>query len=73
MQRPDGSSQVTYKGMPLYTFVEDSNSQVTGDGFVDSFGGSQFTWTAATVGGASTGSSGTTTSSSSGGAYGGGY
>jgi predicted lipoprotein with Yx(FWY)xxD motif len=75
MKRPDGDSQVTYKGMPLYTFVEDSNGQVTGNGFTDSFGGTTFTWTAATVGAASSGSSTGTTSSSSGttGYGGGGY
>ncbi|HSX46128.1 MAG TPA: hypothetical protein VLG27_03970 [Candidatus Saccharimonadia bacterium] len=28
----NGKSQYTYKGMPLYTFVSDSNGQVTGDG-----------------------------------------
>jgi predicted lipoprotein with Yx(FWY)xxD motif len=73
MKRPDGSSQVTYKGMPLYTFVEDSNGQVTGNGFRDSFSGTDFLWTAATVSGGAGTSSGTTTSSSSGGGYNGGY
>jgi predicted lipoprotein with Yx(FWY)xxD motif len=75
MKRPDGGSQVTYKGIPLYTFVEDSSGQVTGNGFTDSFAGTTFTWTAATTGGTSSGASGTTTSSSSGatGYGGGGY
>jgi len=73
VKRPDGSSQVTFGGLPIYTFVEDSPGQVTGNGFVDSFGGTQFTWTAATADGAPSGSSGTTTSSGSGGSYGGGY
>jgi predicted lipoprotein with Yx(FWY)xxD motif len=75
VQLPDGSSQVTYGGKPLYTFVQDSPGKATGNGVTDSFGGTSFTWTAASstggtaTGGASAGgtSSGTTTSSSSGG------
>jgi predicted lipoprotein with Yx(FWY)xxD motif len=73
LKRPDGSSQVTFGGLPLYTFVEDSPGQATGNGFRDSFGGTNFLWTAASVSGKSSGSgaSTTSTSSSSGGAYGG--
>jgi predicted lipoprotein with Yx(FWY)xxD motif len=80
VKRSDGSSQVTLSGKPLYTFVEDGPGQATGNGFRDSFGGTNFLWTAATASGqapASTGSNGssssTSTSSSggSGGAYGG--
>jgi predicted lipoprotein with Yx(FWY)xxD motif len=51
VQRPDGSSQVTFDGLPLYTFVEDTPGQVTGNGFSDSFGGTNFVWTVATVSG----------------------
>jgi predicted lipoprotein with Yx(FWY)xxD motif len=70
MKRPDGTSQVTLGGMPLYTFVEDSPGQATGDGFSDSFGGTSFVWTAARAGGGSGGSGApTTTQSSSGGGY----
>jgi predicted lipoprotein with Yx(FWY)xxD motif len=72
-QRPDGSSQVTFDGLPLYTFAQDTPGQVTGDGFTDSFAGTTFTWTVASVGAAESGA-GTTTSESeddSGGAYGG--
>ncbi len=76
VKRPDGSSQVTLGGMPLYTFVEDSPGQATGNGFADSFGGTNFVWTAATASGkpasSSTTTTGTSTGSSSGG-YGGGY
>jgi predicted lipoprotein with Yx(FWY)xxD motif len=76
VKRPDGSSQVTLGGMPLYTFVEDSSGQATGNGFADSFGGTNFVWTAATASGKAAPSSSTTTSGSSsgggGGAYGGG-
>jgi predicted lipoprotein with Yx(FWY)xxD motif len=72
VQRPDGSSQVTFGGLPLYTFVEDPSGQVTGDGFRDSFAGTEFLWTAATVSGEPTSTSNTTTDSgSSPGGYGG--
>jgi predicted lipoprotein with Yx(FWY)xxD motif len=51
VKRPDGSSQVTFDGLPLYTFADDSPGQVTGDGFSDSFNGTTFTWTVATASG----------------------
>ena len=73
VKRPDGSSQVTLDEMPLYTFVDDSPGQATGDGFSDTFAGTDFTWTAATASGQPAPSSTTTTDESSdGGAYGGG-
>jgi predicted lipoprotein with Yx(FWY)xxD motif len=62
VHRPDGSVQVTFRGKPLYSFVEDpSPGQVTGNGFHDQFGGQQFTWHVAAVGAVSSG--GTSTSS----------
>jgi predicted lipoprotein with Yx(FWY)xxD motif len=67
VKRPDGSSQVTLGGKPLYSFVEDPSGQVTGDGFTDDFGGTHFVWTVASVGGSSTGSAGATTQQPSGG------
>jgi predicted lipoprotein with Yx(FWY)xxD motif len=69
VKRPDGSSQVTLEGKPLYTFVEDGPGEATGDGFSDSFGGTSFVWTAARAGGNSSGSAppATTTQSSGGG------
>jgi predicted lipoprotein with Yx(FWY)xxD motif len=76
VKRSDGSSQVTLGGLPLYTFVEDGPGQATGNGFADSFGGTNFVWTAATASGQAAPSSTTTTGSSSGGSsggYGGGY
>jgi predicted lipoprotein with Yx(FWY)xxD motif len=66
------NGQVTFGGMPLYSFVEDQAGQATGDGFKDSFGGTDFTWTAAATGGAPA-SSGSTSSGSSGGGSSGGY
>jgi predicted lipoprotein with Yx(FWY)xxD motif len=72
-----GSNQVTYNGTPLYTFVQDRPGQATGNGAMDSFGGTSFTWTAAAVSGAaaasSSTSSGSTGSASSGGGSSGGY
>jgi predicted lipoprotein with Yx(FWY)xxD motif len=32
VKQADGSYQVTYKGSPLYTFVQDSSDHVTGQG-----------------------------------------
>jgi predicted lipoprotein with Yx(FWY)xxD motif len=58
---PDGASQVTYEGKPLYTFTEDSPGEVTGNGFTDAFAGVTFTWTAATAAGTGQGSATATT------------
>jgi predicted lipoprotein with Yx(FWY)xxD motif len=68
VDRPDGTTQVTFDGMPMYSFVQDSPGQVTGDGFADSFGGTDFVWTVASNGGGT--DTETTDSSSSGGGYG---
>jgi predicted lipoprotein with Yx(FWY)xxD motif len=77
VKRSDGTSQVTFGGKPLYSFVQDSSGQVMGNGFTDSFGGTNFTWTVATASGSAASSPPTTTSgsssSSSGGYGGGGY
>src|SRR3954469_20388660 len=60
------NGQVTFDGKPLYTFVQDSPGQATGNGFQDSFDGTDFTWTAATASGAAPESSSSTGSSSTG-------
>jgi predicted lipoprotein with Yx(FWY)xxD motif len=35
IKRPDGVEQVTYKGMPLYTFAQDQPGQANGQGVKD--------------------------------------
>jgi predicted lipoprotein with Yx(FWY)xxD motif len=77
VKRPDGGTQVTYNGKPLYSFTQDQAGQVTGDGFKDAFDGQQFTWHVVSVGnsgstsaGAASGSGGS--SSNGGGSYSGG-
>ena len=51
-ERPDGTQQVTADGRPLYTFVQDSPGNVTGDGFEDDFGDQHLTWHAVRPAGA---------------------
>jgi predicted lipoprotein with Yx(FWY)xxD motif len=51
VERPDGSSQVTFDGVPLYTFTKDDVGELMGDGFTDNFQGTRFVWTAARVDG----------------------
>ena len=73
VKRSDGSSQVTFDGLPLYTFVDDTPGQVTGNGESDSFGGTTFTWTVASTSGSAAAPTTTSGSSSGGGSSGGGY
>jgi predicted lipoprotein with Yx(FWY)xxD motif len=57
--RPDGATQVTFDGKPLYTFAEDSGpNTVTGNGTKDTFGSKSFTWHVAAPGAVTTTSSG---------------
>jgi predicted lipoprotein with Yx(FWY)xxD motif len=67
VKRPDGGEQLTYRGMPLYSFTEEGPGELTGDGFADTFDGTDFDWHAATVSGDS--GSESSDDSSSGGYY----
>jgi predicted lipoprotein with Yx(FWY)xxD motif len=59
VKRPDGSSQATFNGQPVYRFAQDHAGTVMGNGVTDSFGGQQFSWH-------SVGDDGTSASGSSG-------
>ena len=64
VKRPDGGQQLTFKGMPLYSFTQEHAGELDGNGVADEFNGTHFVWTAATTGGGS-GSSTTSAPSSS--------
>jgi predicted lipoprotein with Yx(FWY)xxD motif len=51
VDRPEGDRQLTFDGLPLYTFAEEDAGQLEGDGFVDDFQGTHFEWQAATTSG----------------------
>jgi len=75
IKRPEGTTQLTVNGKPVYTFVSDSPGKVTGNGFTDHFAGHKFVWHALVTGGTAAPASSspaptTTTSSGGGGAYG---
>ena len=49
---PDGTTQLTYNGRPLYTFRLDTGpGQAHGNNFTDSFDGTTFTWQVVTASG----------------------
>jgi predicted lipoprotein with Yx(FWY)xxD motif len=58
VKRPDGESQLTFDGLPLYTFAEEGSGKLEGDGFVDDFQGTRFEWRAARTSGTSAPSNG---------------
>jgi predicted lipoprotein with Yx(FWY)xxD motif len=53
VKRPDGERQLTFNGLPLYTFADESAGKLKGDGFVDDFQGTHFEWEAARTSGGS--------------------
>ncbi|HEY1688775.1 MAG TPA: hypothetical protein VGF95_07895 [Solirubrobacteraceae bacterium] len=62
VKRPEGTTQVTYKGSPLYTFAQDSEpGETNGEGIKD-----VGTWTAVTTSGGSSASTGGSSAASSG-------
>jgi predicted lipoprotein with Yx(FWY)xxD motif len=71
VKRPDGEQQLTFDGLPLYTFAEEDAGKLEGDGFVDDFQGTHFEWEAARTSGGSQSSDSTAPSDNSpGGGYG---
>jgi len=50
LTRPDGKTQVTFNGDPLYRFTEDQSGTVNADGLKDAFEGQEFTWHVLTAG-----------------------
>ncbi|MFI5626633.1 hypothetical protein ACIA03_24455 [Nocardioides sp. NPDC051685] len=69
VDRPDGKSQLTHEGLPLYTFAEEGAGELKGDGFTDDFQGTQFVWAAARTDGSETPSK-SSTPDDNGGGYG---
>jgi predicted lipoprotein with Yx(FWY)xxD motif len=56
IRRPDGGTQLSYNGKPLYTFRLDlAPGQAHGNNFTDHFGGTSFTWHAITTTGSPAG------------------
>jgi predicted lipoprotein with Yx(FWY)xxD motif len=65
IKRPDGTTQVTYNGAPLYTFAQDRKAgETSGQGIKD-----VGTWSVATTSSAGSSSSTQTTEKSGGGGY----
>jgi len=50
-KRPDGTTQLTIDGRPVYTFAPDSPGKLTGNDYTDHFAGQQFVWHALAPGG----------------------
>jgi predicted lipoprotein with Yx(FWY)xxD motif len=58
IHRPDGKTQLTYDGRPLYTFRLDTSAGQSHNNFQDSFGGTSFTWAVVTAAGVAGGAGG---------------
>lgn len=72
VNRPSGGgTQLTYHGLPLYTFTQEGTHSMKGNGFKDNFQGTSFTWSAAVTKGSP--SAPKSSSSGSGNGGGGGY
>jgi predicted lipoprotein with Yx(FWY)xxD motif len=67
LKRPDGDTQATFDGMPLYSFTEEGPGEVTGDGFEDDFDGTHFVWHVVTPSGVASDSDSSESSGSGGG------
>jgi predicted lipoprotein with Yx(FWY)xxD motif len=52
-KRPGGEEQLTFDGLPLYSFAEEGAGKLEGDGFTDDFQGTHFEWKAAKTSGGS--------------------
>ena len=65
VKRPDGQQQLTFDGLPLYSFAEEDAGNLKGDGFVDDFQGTHFEWKAARTSGGSSSSGSSSPSGSS--------
>jgi predicted lipoprotein with Yx(FWY)xxD motif len=69
VKRPGGADQLTFDGKPLYSFTQEGAGKLTGNGFMDAFNGTQFTWSAAAATGTVQSASGSGSSSSGGSGY----
>ena len=58
VKRPGGQRQLTFDGLPLYTFAEEGAGKLDGNGFADDFQGTHFEWQAARTSGGAPSSSG---------------
>jgi predicted lipoprotein with Yx(FWY)xxD motif len=57
VKRPDGEQQLTFDGLPLYTFADEGAGKLQGDGFSDEFMSTRFQWQAARTSGGTPSSS----------------
>jgi predicted lipoprotein with Yx(FWY)xxD motif len=74
VSRPDDTEQLTYNGVPLYTFkLDTAPGQDHGNNFSDSFNGTDFTWQVVTASGKPAGPSVPASSNTGGSNFGGGY